>query len=164
MRHNHFSIIAAAFAAALVLVAPAGAEPPQRAGRWGLEGGVGFTADPEFALLTTSAVYGVRESLLLVPTVQWAFKDGDTIIAPSMSLRYLFTRDNFVPFAELGIGFAYSDQGSSDDTEFMLNPGFGVDYALSNNVSLVSAMRFNILPADSDWFYSWEVIGAQYRF
>lgn len=164
MQTRTFVAISAAVLAAFVFVSTANAEPPKRAGRWAVEGGIGFTADPDYFMLTTSAVYGIREDLLIVPTVQWAFDDGDAIIAPSAGFRYLFTRQELVPFAELGIGFAYSDRGSSDETEFMINPGLGVEYALDNDVSLVSAMHFNILPGDSDWFYSWQVLGAQYRF
>jgi hypothetical protein len=57
--------------------------------------------------------------------------------------------------------------GSSRGAGFLANAGFGIDYALSERVSVGSRMIFNFLPGrtlDEKFFYSWEIIGLKLDF
>jgi hypothetical protein len=178
------SITAAILASTLIFAAPVFADAPLRTGRWAVEGGLGFTVDPDMFMFATGLAYGVREDLQIVTTVQWAVEDGGSVISPSAALRYLIPlgrgsrgdgteggndhRDplsNLAPFVHAGLGFSHIDpDGAGSETEFLLDFGLGADYALNRDWSLVTVMRFNTLPAEDDWFYSWQVLGAQYRF
>ena len=176
------SIIAGTLLGLLAFAAPALAEQPERADRWAVEGGMGFMLDPDLFSTTTALAYGVRDNLQLVTTIQWAFDSDSTVIAPTAALRYLIplgrngssarqqgqdgygSLSRWAPFIHAGLGFAYLDTSGTDSTEFLLEFGFGADYTINDDWSLVTAMRFNTLPGEDDWFYSWQVVGAQYRF
>ena len=77
----------------------------------------------------------------------------------------------------LGIGFSWWDADvykgvDDDDTQFLLSPGFGVDFRINETVSVGSQMLFNVIPGaihddkpiDDTFYYSWEVIGLRFRF
>ena len=61
---------------------------------------------------------------------------------------------------------------NDDDTQFLLSPGFGVDFRINEHLSVGSQMLFNIIPAaihdhtriDDQFYYSWEVVGLRLRF
>ena len=178
------SIVAAMVVGSLAFATPVFADQPPRVDRWAVEGGLGFMVDPDLFVLTTGLAYGVREDLQVVTTVQWGIEDGGSVISPSVALRYLIPLgrgrqggqsdggndhsdplSNLAPFVHAGLGFSHLDpDNGNSETEFLLDFGLGADYALNDDWSLVTVMRFNTLPAEDDWFYSWQVLGAQYRF
>ena len=58
----------------------------------------------------------------------------------------------------------------NDDTQFLLSPGFGVDFRINEHVAVGTQMLFNIIPGaihddtpiDDTFYYSWEVIGLRF--
>jgi opacity protein-like surface antigen len=78
-------------------------------------------------------------------------------------------------FAKLGLGFTYAesdpsgpiDDDDDDDTGFLFVIGGGVAYDLNEHISIESRMQFNITTNDffdDDFYFSWEVLAARYRF
>ena len=161
--------------ATIVVATGTGFAQTERAGRWALEGGIGFTASPTTFEIGVAAFYGINSHFSIGPVVQFGVSDRNTIIAPTANLRYSFNLPGaksefarrFEPFLEGGLGFAWVDKPSVDEIGFLMAPGFGMEYTINRNVSLVSRMLFNILPAETageNFFYSWQILSVQYRF
>jgi hypothetical protein len=147
----------------------------ERAGRWAVEGGIGFTASPTTFEMGVAGLYGINSHFSIGPVAQFGVSDNHTIIAPTVNVRYSFALPGaksevarrFEPFLEGGVGFAWIDKPAVDEIGFLMDFGFGMEYAWNRNVSLVSRMLFNVLPAETageNFFYTWQVLGAQYRF
>ncbi len=123
-------------------------------------------------MLTTAAVYGARKDLLVAPTIHWVFDDDAASISPTLDLRYLFSDgvpggkliDAIAPFATAGIGFTVADVTGSADADLLLDFGVGIEFVIDEVHSLVSIMRYNVLPDTSDDHFAWQVLGVQHRF
>jgi len=140
-----------------------------------IEGGIGFTSDPNTFLMTFGLPLGLNRNVSVVPHIQLGFNDNRTIVAPTASFRYGFSLEStdlgalrkMRPFLEGGLGILYVDANHRDGVGFLMNGGLGMTYPLNNDVSLISAMRFNGSPdgaAGEHFIYSWEVLGAQLHF
>jgi len=166
---------------AAILIVASGALPTTALAQSGgltsraIEGGIGFTSGPNTFLMAFGLPLGLTRNVSIVPLIQLGFNDHRTLVAPTASLRYGFSLQNSSvaalrpvrPFIEGGLGLLYIDHRSSDDVGFLMNVGIGLEYPLNDDVSLTSAMRFNGAPdavVGENFFYSWQVLGAQLHF
>ena len=138
---------------------------------------MGFTADPDDFLLNFELPYRFDQYVSVGPMIQVGLGDRRYIVAPTANLTITIpdmpgeTLDRFHPHFFGGIGFAVIENeergGSNRGAGFLANAGVGVDYALSERVSVGSRMIFNFLPGrtlDEKFFYSWEIIGLKLDF
>jgi hypothetical protein len=144
---------------------------------WSLRAGMGFTADPDDFLLNFELPYRFDQYVSVGPMIQVGLGERRYIVAPTANLTITIpdmpgeTLDRFHPHFFGGIGFAVIENeergGSNRGAGFLANAGVGVDYALSERVSVGSRMIFNFLPGrtlDEKFFYSWEIIGLKLDF
>jgi opacity protein-like surface antigen len=150
-------------------------------GRFSLRTGLGFTADPESFLLGFEGDYAISENFSAGALLQLGVDDDRTIVSPVVYGRIRSDLGGIdpdlraiEPFIQLGLGLTYWDvdrprpgSGTTDDTEFLLNTGFGAEYRITDHVSVGSMMLFNIVPDaifGERFYFSWEVLTARYRF
>lgn len=165
--------------AALVGSTTAVANTAADARGFSLSGGIGFAAGPTGFLIQLEAPYAFNDTFSLGPQFQLGVGDGKLVVAPALSGR-VGTNLSFINqkqiartriFAQLGIGMAYVsiDQkgGRRDGIAFLLNPGFGAEYPLTDHLSFTSSMLFNALPGEAageGFFFSWQMLGLRYSF
>ena len=168
--------VVATIGVVVLCAAPAFAQGGGDDGRsnWSVSAGMGFTADPETFLMNFEAEYHVTENVSIGPVLQIGAADL-SIIAPYANARFRFPAfskdDDFLGKLRLsvqaGLGLAYYSAPGAGSTGMLLNFGGGLEYALTDGLSLHSRMLFNVLPVDAfgdNFYYSWEIIGARYRF
>jgi hypothetical protein len=176
-RPLHAALLSAVIGSMLAL-APAG-EASAEAPGFSLGGGIGFTAGPGSFLMLIEAPYAFNDNVSLGPQFQLGVGDQALLVAPALSGR-IATALSFVDhkgiartriFAQLGLGMAYvshEEMGTTrDGVAFMLNPGFGLEYPLTDDLWFSSTMNFNALPggaAGVGFFYSWQMLGMRYQF
>ena len=150
---------------------------------WSVSGGIGFTLDPGTFLMTLGAEYAPdgTAGFSAGPLVQFGVSGNNTIIAPTVNGRYAFdlsdSKDDIArrlsPFLQGGLGFAYIDKDRSapkkdkDEVGFLLNMGVGLEFELSDSVSIGNSILFNVLPvrtARQNFFFSWQFATMRYRF
>lgn len=163
----------------LCLVGPAAAQ--EQGSEWdsssdeggvGLRAGIGFTADPGTFLMGIGFPLQMSKSFAVGPHIQFGLDDDRVILSPGAQLEFSFdtsgAKDPVVrrlsPYVQLGISAVYihKDRHGSDDDEvgLAISPGFGLEYAFSEGVSVGTNMRFNALPievSDEHFYFSWEV-------
>jgi hypothetical protein len=155
-------------------------------GTFSLKGGLGFTAGPTSLLLGFEGDYRVLEPVSLGLLTEVGIDDDVTIVSPQLFARYWPDLGEMIdpdiafiePYLHLGVGFSWWDADvykgvNDDDTQFLLSPGFGVDFRINEHLSVGSQMLFNVIPAgilndhhriDDQFYYSWEVVGLRLRF
>ena len=151
-------------------------------GDFSVEAGLGFHAndDTDGFLLNFGGSYHVDENWSAGVDLQVGFEDDAFLLSMPFYGQYDF--DNFPTdteiikdmhaFAKLGLGFTYAEIDPPgpfdfDDTGFLFVIGGGVGYDLTEHIALESRMQFNITTNDffrDDFYFSWEVISARYRF
>jgi opacity protein-like surface antigen len=145
--------------------------------------GFGFHAndDTDGFLINFGPAYHIDENWSAGVDMQFGFED-DTLLF-SMPFYGQYDTDNFATdmdilkdmhaFVKLGLGFTYAEFDPSgsiddfDDTGFLFVIGGGVAYDLNEHISIESRMQFNITTNDffdDDFYFSWEVLAARYRF
>ena len=153
---------------------PGGDEPTTP---WSFRAGMGFTNDPNNFLLSFELPYRFDQYVSLGPLFQIGLGDDRYIVAPSVNLTITIPDlpgenfDRFKPNLFAGVGFAViENEGRAGDdraVDFLINTGFGVDYVLSQRVSIGSRMILNFLPnkvLDEKFFYTWEVASIKLAF
>ena len=110
---------------------------------------------------------------------QIGIEDSDTtILSVPIFGRYDFGNfrtevaflEDLHAFLKLGMGLTHvsiDGHGSRSDTDFLFVMGGGLAYPITDRISLESRMQFNITPNDyfdDDYYFSWEIIGARFRF
>ncbi len=145
-----------------------------------LRTGLGFTADPDTFLLGFEGDYVFSDPFSTGVLVQLGVDDDLTMVSPVAYLRYRLdlgqlspSLERVEPYLQGGLGLTYWDVDhmghfrNKDDTEFLMNFGFGVEYRLTNHISAGSHMLFNVIPNeifDERFYFSWEVATLRYRF
>lgn len=147
-------------------------------------GGLGFMQGPDAFVMGLEGEYAFGNGFSVGPAVQFGFDDDFTLISPVVFGRYRIDLvelgaprelSRLHPYGQAGLGFSFMDVDGSkrrghsddDDVEFLMNFGFGAEYDLTDEVSVGSRMLFNVLPKDlfdENFYYSWEVVTARYRF
>lgn len=108
---------------------------------------------------------------------QVGIEDSDTtILSVPIFGRYDFGNfrteiailEDLHAFARLGMGVTtVFGSRSGGGTNFLFVMGGGLAYPITDQISLESRMQFNITPNDffeDDYYFSWEIIGARFRF
>lgn len=171
--------------------ATAGETAPQRStsgqtasrdepGPFSVRTGLGFAIDPDSFLLAFEGDYAITHHISAGVLVELGLDDDLIFVSPVAYGRYRFDLSDFTdeesvhklfPFLHGGVGLTHWDvddrPGDDDDTEFLMNFGFGVEYEVAEEVSVVSQMLFNIVPDkvfDERFYYSWEVLSVRYKF
>ncbi len=144
--------------------------------------GMGFFAEDNFDgfLLNFEGSYHLDEHWSAGVDFQLGFANDALLFSMPFFGQYDF--GNFpvdVPvlqdmhaFVKTGMGFTYAEvdlpgRRNVDDTGFLFVLGGGVAYPVTDNISLESRMQFNITTNrffEDDFYFSWEVIGARFRF
>lgn len=78
------------------------------------------------------------------------------------------TRWNRVrPFAQGGLGLAYTKVGGAKATDFTINMGLGFEVPITDHVTMGSDVMFSPIltrPAGGNWVFSWQFATLRYRF
>ena len=148
-------------------------------------GGIGV-AESEF-MTSFEAPHSFDDHWSFGPVLQLAFEEDVILVMASANTRYRWGIDRLLDdtsnwakrtdvFLQAGLGVSHIDVevdlgpfGSfdADDTAFLINFGFGGEYELNDRLALTSHMLFNIHAGDlfDDGFsFSWQLLGARYRF
>jgi opacity protein-like surface antigen len=154
-------------------------DPPQSSSGVSVRGSFGFTADPEAFAMGLGFPIEITNGVAFTPHLLMAFEDDDTIVAPTVNIEVYFRlsdrRDDFSyrlrPFLQAGIGFAYIDRDAAGDNDdevgFLVTPGLGLEYEISDNLFIGTNARFNILPKEAGgehFFFSWEFFSLRIAF
>lgn len=130
--------------------------------RWSVGVGVGFLANspdgPEPAL-AGHAEYFVTERLAVGPLVQYAGAGNDVIVGLSIQVRYWWSilasgRAKLV--VQGGVGFVHAliedaDSGAEEtDTSFVVPVGIGIDYAVTDRITLTADLILNVTSLGGD--------------
>lgn len=142
--------------------------------------GVGFGLSPTTFLIDTGLDYHLNPNFGIGPRVQIGIGDDDLlIVAPTANVRYRFDLDsddefvrNLHPYLQGGLGLIYIERDrfgrEFDDVEFLMNGGFGVEYAVNDRFSIGNGVLFNGMPADEalgeKFFFTWQFLTARVRF
>jgi opacity protein-like surface antigen len=155
--------------------------------KWSVGTGLGFAASIGSGPLSQSGFnwqldgqYRITDSISAGIWMQVVPVTLATVFAMAGDARYHFgflrgNSNEFVskltPYAGAGMGLWHigADVGNLSDNAFLFSMIAGMEYDLTDHFALTSDMRFNILggtaPAINDSFYfSWQIIGARYRF
>jgi hypothetical protein len=156
---------------------PAASQEFDEAERWSIATSIGFTADPGAFQLTVGLPYSASRSFRVGPLLQLAFADDLVIVAPTANFQYAFDVPGsnpqlrrLRPYLQLGLGFAYIDKNqrwNDDEVGFLLNPGFGAEYAVTESIAVGSNVLFNVLPVTTtgeNFFFSWQVGSVRFLF
>ena len=125
--------------------------------------------------------YSLTSDLTLGPLLQIGVDGGETLIAPTLNARYFLNlgqrnaNNDFVrelaPFVQGGLGLVHLDRDQRfrdvDETDFLFNLGVGIDFPISERLSVGSHMMFNVVPGGvlgEHFFFSWQLVSAQIRF
>ncbi len=147
--------------------------------KFSVASGLGFFADNDHDgfSMNFEGSYHFDEHLSGGIDFQIGIKDSDTtILSVPIFGRYDFGNfptkvailEDLHAFVKLGMGLTHvSSDKFRDDTDFLFVMGGGLAYPITDRISLESRMQFNITPNDyfdDDYYFSWEIIGARFRF
>lgn len=181
--------IATLISIALLVALPASAQSNTGKDRRGfsLGGGIGFVASPDAFELGFEAPYHFDDHFSLGPVLQLGLDGNFLLVLASANARYGWrmsqiagTSDDWAKRLKLygqgGLGVSHLSidipsvipgGGSIGDTAFLVNFGFGLEYDLNSKIALTSNMLFNFHVGDlfaDNFTYSWQMLGARYRF
>jgi hypothetical protein len=144
---------------------------------WSLRAGIGFTADPTLFLMNFEVPYSFDQYISVGPMMQVGIKKDRLIVAPTANLTIKVPDlpgndfDRFQPLFFAGMGFAVIEnddrRGDNRSAGFLINAGFGLDYHVTQRLSVGSRMIFNFLPErtlEEKFFYAWEMGGVKFAF
>jgi opacity protein-like surface antigen len=134
--------------------------------------GIGF-ASSVFTLTgfnwQLDAQYRLNDNVSVGGWMQVVSVPGAAIFSMTGDTRYHFDflhskGDGFLskltPYAGAGMGFSTAGGFSA----FLFSMIGGLEYDLNERLALTSDMRFNILSGPDSFNFSWQMIGARYRF
>jgi len=149
----------------------------QRAERFILGGGLGLqanTPDGTAFALGFSGDYYFTQGFSVGPLLQLGFTGDLFQFGLTGQAKYTFDIDKIPalkPHIEAGIGFIYADLDRSGrrnehDLSVLFPLGLGVEYRLTNSISLDTTAFFNFTDLDvrdEYFFFTW-LVGVRYRF
>lgn len=142
---------------------------PDREGSSSIRLSGGISEGPDTALTGFELAHFLTDTIAIAPFLQLGVADDHFLFAPSLDAKIVIdveSEPRLLPFAQAGLGFAYIDEDDaggddSDDAGFLVHAGGGVDFFVTERLSLGTAVYFNFLPGevqDEDFFFSWHVI------
>jgi opacity protein-like surface antigen len=162
---------------ALTQIAKAQEKSEERTGSFVLGAGLGLqTSTPDgtaFALGFTGDYY-LTPGFSVGPLLQMGFTGDLFQFGLTGQAKYTFDLKEIPalkPHIEAGLGFIYADLDRSggrgeDDVSFLIPLGIGVEYRLTNSISLDTNFLFNFTDLDvrdQNFFFTW-LVGLRYRF
>lgn len=149
---------------------PARSQPVATLSGWSLRGGIGFTEGPDSLLLGFELPYAFDQWVSAGPMLQVGIDNENTIVAPSANVTITIADlpgkalDRIRPSVSVGLGFAVigddDRQNANTGVGFLIPVGLGVEYPVSDRLSLGSQMTLNFLPEDTlnqQFWFSWQV-------
>lgn len=151
--------------------------PRLRRGDTSVPVGIGFTRDPDLAVLGVAFDSQLNSYMSLGPQIQFGANDDRFLFSGTFQIKsYLNTvgpqaePSRLQPFLQGGIGWSWLDDdraGHGDDNSFLLNGGAGLWYRLNPRYSLGTGLMLNFVPGklDDERFYvTWEVLQLVFHF
>jgi len=149
--------------------------------KFSLGSGVGFFADSDSQGFTLDfeGTYHINEHWSSGVNFLLGFDHNFLLFSMPLYLQYEFGKfpvdvavlKDMNAFLRFGLGFTYARLDNSsvdlDRTGFLFVLGGGVAYPLTEHFSLESRMNLNLTSNDffdDDFYYSWQILGARYRF
>ena len=149
-----------------------------------IAGGMGFLSSIDSSggtsqfLMQFDGLYHFTNNLAGGVTLQAGPSGGSSTVAMSFDGRYYLPLGallgneegilgRLVPYAGAGIGFrTYTTDLPFDPgtTDFLFNPMLGLEYDVTDNLSVTTDMRFNVTSGRDNFYYSWQLIGTRFRF
>jgi len=150
-------------------------QEPDRTGRFALGAGLGPHFDTSDGTAFALAFYGdyyLTHGFSVGPLLQMGFTADLFQFGLTAQAKYTFDLADFPklkPHVQGGIGIIYADLDRSgrrdeDDTSFLIPLGGGVEYKLSDSVSLETTFLVNLTDLDvrnDNVFYTW-LIGVKF--
>jgi hypothetical protein len=144
--------------------------------KWSIAGGIGFASGvntaggPNQFLMQFDALYSLTNNISMGPTFQVGPASNSSTVALTLDARFytpMGKGDGFIgklaPYVGAGLGFR-SNTGVTGDTGFLFPILFGVEFDLTDNISLLTDMRLNIVSGNDNFYYTWQMLGARLRF
>ena len=183
---RHLAIVLALLLAPTELLAQGAddskAESRREAHPFSMNGGIGFLADvnssggKEQFLMQFDFLYHPNDNFGAGVTLQAGPSSNSSTVAMSFEGRFYLPLDGrttnefaarLAPYLGAGIGFrTYTEDRPFErgTTDFLFSPALGLEYDISDHVSLTTDMRFNVTSGRDNFYYSWQLLGARYRF
>ncbi len=148
-----------------------------QAGKFALGGGLGFQVgtpdDTPFAVGLYGDYYLTR-NFSIGPLLQLGFTKDLYLQGLSAQAKYSFDPTGIpklTPYVQAGLGFVYAsldrgNRGTESATSFLIPFGGGVEYKLTDSISLDGGVLFNVTNldvGDKNFFVSF-LFGAKYAF
>lgn len=123
--------------------------------------GMGITVDPTLFMLSPWLEYLHSPNFSYGGLVQLGISSG-VLMTGSGTVRWRFPirYENVWPVAEGGFGMAFASGGGTSVGVHILAGG-GVDYRISNDVTLGTDLRLNFAPPLDTFFLSWSILQAR---
>jgi hypothetical protein len=128
-------------------------------------------------LWQVDAQYRVAPAVSIGGFMQVSPFTGGTLFSIAADGRYHFdlgaqsneALSKLTPYAGVGFGLSHvgSDFGDASDNAALFSFIVGVEYDVTDHVAVTSDMRFNVLAGElfgDSFYYSWQMVGARYRF
>jgi opacity protein-like surface antigen len=181
-------VIRSVLLALIVVLAPLAAQAqgsnPGAEHKWSVGTGIGFGSSIGSGPFSQSGFlwqldgqYRVTDPLSVGLYLQVVPVDGGTIFTFAADGRYHFDlssqSNDFVsrlsPYLGFGFGLAHagSDFSNASDNGALFAFIAGIEYDINDHVALASDMRFNLVAGNDTndtFFYTWQIVGARYRF
>ncbi len=116
------------------------------------------------------AMYKLNDKVSVGSWMQVVPVTGVTLFSMTGEARYHFNimRDNkndflgkLTPYAGAGMGFSTAGGFGSG---FLFSMIGGVEYDINEQMALTTEMRLNVTSLADTFYFSWQLIGARYRF
>jgi hypothetical protein len=171
-------MVLGAFVFALSAPGPVAAQwsPEQRAGRLQLGADIGpvfGTADSTAFGLALHGDYFLHQNFSIGPLLQFGFTRDLFQVGPSVQLKYTYDINSRLKGnLQGGIGFIYADldrrgRRSRDDTSYLIPVGGGIDYRITDWVSVGGTLLLNFTDLDrvrNEKFHAALLGGLKVRF
>ena len=153
--------------------------------KWSVSTGFGFGSSIGPECCTESgfnwqlgAQYRLMENVSVGGSMQVVPFTGGSVFTMGGDARYHLTQlesnsnqilSKLRPYVGLGMGLYHEGLDNDvSDNAFMFSMIAGLEYGLTEKISLTSDMRFNILGGldtrDDHFFFTWQMVGARYHF
>ena len=149
----------------------------RRSDSWiSVRAGLGFTGDPETFLMSVEVPFLIADMFSAGPQLRLGVSDDEVYFAPTIQ-AYVAPRlegdlEPLRPYASFGLGLAVLDKErrsgrDEEDVDFLLSPGFGVEWMFQDGLLLGSGIQLDVIPggvAGERFVFSWQVLTFRAEF
>jgi hypothetical protein len=136
-----------------------------------IRGGLGLTGNPDTFLMSVELPFVLTELFSAGPQLRLGVSDDEVYFAPTLQ-GYVTPRlggdlDAIRPYGSLGLGIAVLEKDGrrrgrdEDDVDFLLSPGFGIEYAIDETMFVGSGIQLDVIPAGvagERFIFSWQIL------